>query len=183
MQEDGQQRAQGLRAGALGLRRSSRARAQAQAGATCGRMRGYTMRLNMKLHISVVVFFESSIRLLVLGASFLSHSDQARGCAYARAGARVCACAYARICRGALVAVAMLAWLLSAVTVPGAVRIVHGLRFFGVAPVVLLRGVRCSSARIVGGSRWQPVTTRARITGSANFFLKFLRFSCILYLT
>lgn len=85
MQEDGQQRAQGLHAGALGLRRSSRARAQAQAGATCGRMRGYTMRLNMKLTLSVVVFFEFSFRLWVLGASFLSHSDQARGGAYARA--------------------------------------------------------------------------------------------------
>ena len=85
MQEDGQQRAQGLRAGALGLRRSSRAQAQAQAGATCGCMRGYTMRINMKLTLSVIVFFEFSIRLWVLGASFLSHSDQARGGVYARA--------------------------------------------------------------------------------------------------
>ncbi len=85
MQEDGQQRAQGLRAGALGLCRSSRAWAQAQAGATCGRMRGYTMRFSLKLSLSAVVFFEFSIRLLVLGASILSHSDQARGGAYARA--------------------------------------------------------------------------------------------------
>ena len=99
MQEDGQQRAQGLRAGALGLCRSSRAWAQAQAGATCGRMRGYTMRISLKLTYSVVVFFESSFRLWVLGVAFLSHSDQARGgrvCAgvLMRGRARVCACAY-----------------------------------------------------------------------------------------